>query len=462
MDRPSQPATISPRRRKNILFVSFDDAVSPWAYKTAFGEPLQTPNLDRLCQNATAFHAAYAQAPICAPSRASMMMGQMPPRTGILDNSSHSPALIDPDRIWSNRLRENGYYCSSGGKVHHGFKPLRPAVHRALYDDRRKRFPSDVGISDEVRKRAKAFGGFRKGFGTADHVDDDTFYDRKVADSAIEFLEKYDRDAPFYREVGFFGPHVPWITPARFKRMYDARKLTIPPDWTGYVNDNRYVMEHIPERTELRSVKFWQDSVRNYFSAYSHGDHQLGRVLDALRQSRHSQNTIVAVISDHGFHLGNRNLLRKTTLWEQSLRVPMVIFDPDNPVGRRVESPVALIDIGPTLLDLAGLSPPDGCDGRPLRSALSGGPVPERAIPSFYKGNMAIREGDYRLIRYEDGSMQLFDVIGDFWQLRDLGSGHDAFPRMQRLLIECAQEYGFNLSETGTAATGAAGPDPDE
>lgn len=448
--------------KKNILFISFDDAVSPWTYKTVFNEPLRTPNLDRLCGRSTAFHAAYAQAPICGPSRASMMTGQMPPEVGILTNAAFSFDLLDPHKVWSFQLKENGYYCSSGGKVHHGYRPLKPRLHNVLYHDKRKRYSDDMGLPDDIRGRAKPFGGFRKGYGTEDYVDDDFFYDKKVSDAAIEFLESYQGDEPFYREVGFFSPHTPWITPARFKTIYDARNFRRPPDWNGYLEDNPYVVKNIPERTELRKEKYWQDTVRNYFSAYSHGDYHLGRVLDALQQSRHAANTIVIVVSDHGFHLGNRNLLRKTTLWEQSLRVPLIVFDPANPVGREVHDPVALIDVGPTVLDMAGIPVEPTRNGRSLRAATCGEPVPERAIPSFYGNNIAIRKGDYRIIRYEDGSLQLFDVIRDFWQLRDLGTGHEAFPDMQRALLECAQSCGFDLSRVAGPPTVPDDAAPDD
>lgn len=435
--------------KKNILLISFDDAVAPWPYRTAFGEPLRTPNLDRLCARATAFHGAYAQAPICGPSRASMMTGRLPPETGILSNDGFSFSRLDPQAMWVRRLRDGGYFCSSGGKVHHGYRPLPPALHRALYDDGRKRFRDDMGLPEEIRPRARSFGGFRKGWGTTDAADDGGFYDARVADSAIAFLQEHDGAPPFYREVGFFSPHVPWITPARFKTMYDAARLRPPPDWAGYVADNAHVAANIPETTELRATDWWQKSVRNYFSAYSHGDHHLGRVLDALWQSRHAHNTVVVLVSDHGFHLGNRNLLRKTTLWEQSLHVPLVVFNPDDGQGRVVRDLVALTDVGPTVLDFAGMEAEAGGNGRSLRGATLGQGLAPRAIPSFYKGAVSVRAGDFRIIRYDDGSVQLFDCRDDYWQLRDLGRDHPAFADMNRLLQAEVE-----------AAARAAPPDP--
>lgn len=445
--------------KKNILLISFDDAVAPWIYKTAFGEPLQTPNLDKLCQRSTAFRAAYAQAPICGPSRASMMTNHMPPATGMLSNATFSFDKIRPEMIWSHALKQNGYHCSSGGKIHHGYRPVPPRLHEALYHDRRKRFRDDMRLHAEMKEGAQRFGGFKKGLGIKDFVHDSGFYDARVSESATDFLKTYDAPEPFYREVGFFSPHNPWITPARFKEMYDEKNFKKPGDWQGYLEDNSYVTKNIEERKDLQSTEWWQKTARNYFSAYSHGDHHLGRVLDALWLSRHAENTVIILVADHGLHLGNRNIIRKTTLWEQSLHVPLVIFNPDDQTGRTVEDPVALIDVGPTALDFADMDPTHCQNGHSLRAATLGASPSQKIIPSFYKNNMTVRDGRYRIIRYEDGSCQLFDVQEDYWQLRDLGNQHPAFAGMYEKLLDCATQHGFNLHTADMASVRTADDD---
>lgn len=445
--------------RPNILVVSFDDAVAPWPYKTAFGEPLQTPNLDRLCAVSTAFHSAYAQAPICGPSRASFMTTMMPPELGILDNSTFVFDKVRPRTVWSHRLKQSGYFCSSGGKLHHRYKPLNPAHHRVLYSDERKSFSDDMRLPRELRLRAKSYGGLRNGRALPDGPDDAFFYDAQAAGSAVDFLESFSGDQPFYREVGFFSPHTPHVTPARFKEIYDVNNLRRPPEWAGFQQDNAYVSATLHERPELQSEDWWRKSVRNYFSAYSHGDHQLGRVLDALASSCHAANTVVIVVADHGFHLGSRNLFSKSTMWEQSLNVPLIIFDPSAPVGRIVTDPVALIDLGPTVLDFAGVAPADRRHGQSLRPRMVEAGDDGRAIPSFFRRNASVRQGRYRMIRYGDGSHQLFDIEDDFWQLRDLGAGHPEFARMKAVLLAVMADCGFDpTTEDAFGAGAATGP----
>ena len=227
--------------RKNILLISFDDAVAPWPYKSAFPASRCRPRTSTgFAKVSTAFHSAYAQAPICGPSRASMMTTMMPPELGLLDNTTFVFDKHPPQLGFSHALKAAGLFCSSGGKVHHRYKPLIPVHHRVLYSDQRKGFGDDMSVPEELKRRSQKFGGFRNGIGTPDGEYDDSFYDAQSAASAISFLNDYDRDQPFYREVGFFSPHVPHITPARFKRIYKPRRLRKPAEWGEYHADNPY------------------------------------------------------------------------------------------------------------------------------------------------------------------------------------------------------------------------------
>jgi len=190
---------------------------------------------------------------------------------------------------------------------------------------------------------------------------------------------------------------------------------------------------------------WWKQSVRNYFSAFTHGDFHLGRVWDALQASRHAKNTIVVILADHGFHLGNKARFRKTTLWEQVANVPLIIYNPDQPEGREIHDSVGLVDVGQTLLDFSGLPRIDDSIGQSLRPLMEGETDPVRAIPTFYYDNAAIRKGKYRIIRYIDGSTQLYDLKDDFWQLNDLTKSHPAYDDMYASLIECCKTCSLQI-----------------
>lgn len=442
------------KAQKNILLISMDDAVSYWKYKTVFGETLHTPNLDRICAQSTAFHSAYCQSPVCGPSRASFMSSKSPHETQVFQNKDNIFDRITPQEMWSYRLKSNGYFCSSGGKVHHGYKPLPPAIHKVLYSDKRKGFRIDRLLPQRVEQ--KAMGGHGRGLATTNPKDDGYYHDAHAFNSFSEFIDGYDGAEPFYREVGFFGPHGPFITPVGYKEMYTPQNITMPEEWQDGYDQGDFTRGIMKENIDLKDELRWKNSVRNYFSALSHVDHHLGRVWDALKASKHADNTVVVILADHGFHLGDKNRFRKTTLWEQVARVPFIVHDPERPVGREVHAPVAVIDVGPTVLDYADQTPMEDCLGQSLRPIVEGADAPDRTIPTFHFDSVGVRKGKYRLIRYADGSTQLYDVEEDWWQLKDLGQDHPAFDDMYEALVACSAEYKFTVPDHSIAQSVAS------
>ena len=424
---------------KNILLISLDDAFSYWKYRSAFGAELQTPNLDRICAQSTAFHSAYCQVPVCGPSRSSLMSGLTPHQLGIFDNYTNVFDVLRPEQMWSYRLKQGGYYCSNAGKVHHRFKPLPDPVHNVLYSHP----PEHLNIGPGKNARVRNYGGLMKGHGTTDPRYDDRYYDAQSATSAVNFLQGYDRPAPFYREVGFYHPHSPYKTPARFKDMYDEASFLQPEAWTKH-DRNTFADTFMAENMDNSDITLWRKSVRNYFSAFTHVDEHLGRVWDALKASNHADNTVVIILADHGYHPGDKNRFRKYTLYEEAAGVPIIIHDPDRPDGRAVTDPVALVDIGPTVLDYAACAPMLNSVGTSLRPQVEGHADPDRAVPTFFYGSASIRKGDYRYTRYQDGSTQLFDLGRDPWQLRDL-SGSDATGLMHKALVKTCRRYGLEI-----------------
>ena len=329
-----------------------------------------------------------------------------------------------------------------------GYRALPTEVHETIYSDkpkklrmgRQKNFYADGKIPDHIE-----FGGFRGGMATTTAQSDKDLYDNQVAESAMYFLNNYDQDAPFYRDVGFQSPHGPWTTPLRFKEMYNAQNFKQPKDWAGGFVENAIADEICGKTIDNSRIRFWQKSVRNYFSSLSYADYQLGRVWDALKSSRHAENTLVVILSDHGLHLGERDRFTKCSLWEQVANVPLIIHDPAQPAGQVVSDPVGLIDVGPTVMEYLGLPPLDDSPGRSLLAQMNWERDPDRAVPTFYFGNAGVRKGKYRYIRYSDGSTQLFDLSQDWWQTHNLGEGHPDYQKMKEAHAACCKEYGLDL-----------------
>ena len=428
--------------RKNVILFSFDDCIAFWRYKSLFGVELKTPNLDRIRAVSTTFLAAYCQSPLCGPSRASFMSGRSPCETGILDNKSKIFSVLKPKDIWSYQLKNNGFYCSSGGKVHHGYVPLPDKIHAQLYSDDRKFFPRDLRLRPGVKSRA--FGGSGGGLATLDPEDDLGYYDAQSARSFIEFLDRYDGDAPFYREVGFFSPHTPFITPARFKKLYKAVDFQYPPEWDEELKEDGDSSDEVRVNFRTHDKRYWQRSVRNYFSAVSHGDYHLGMVWDALQASPHARNTIMVLLTDHGLHLGEKRRFGKSTLLEQVANVPFIIHDPDYPVRQEIEESVALIDVGPTIMDMVGLPPPPRSLGRSVLPLMTGAEVgPERAVPTLQADGASIRKGRYRFTRTMAGKAVLHDLVEDWWQRHPKGPEHPAFSELSEAHQAVCAAYGL-------------------
>ena len=426
--------------RKNVVLVAIDDGFAFWRYRTTFGATLQTPNLDRIMAQSTIFTSAYCQVPICGPSRASAMSGLSPFETGVLDNYISIFDKLRPEQMWQYRLKRAGYYCSTAGKVHHGFKPLADDLHNVLYSHPSAR----VHFGPAKDSPTVSFGGISGGHGTTDTAADMHYYDARSARHAIRFLNSYDGDAPFYREVGFHHPHLPFKTPVRFKEMYDLDDFIRPEDWAQGFDVSEFTARYMVENPRFEDDEFWRKSVRNYFSAYSHVDMHIGQVWDALKASKHADNTVFVLFSDHGYHMGDKGRFRKFTLWEEAARVPLIIHDPEVR-GQQIDAPVALVDIGPTLLEYTGCAPLQPAVGQSLRGSIHGALELDRSVPTFWYGSASVRKGAYRTTLYQDGSAEFYDVEDDKWLQKNLASKHPEYAAHYADLIATCYIYGVDM-----------------
>lgn len=438
-------------QQKNIILISIDDGGAYSRYREAFGEKLQLPNLDRIEAASTVFTSAYCQAPICGPSRNSLMSGLSPHQTGILDNYTHLFDVLRPEQLWQYRLKQRGFYCSTAGKVHHSYAPLPRPVHDILYSHP----PRALAFGPPMNVPFEKFGGLTGGVATTDPEHDPLYYDHQSAADAVAFLNGYDRPDPFYREIGFHHPHISLKSPLKFYEQYDESGFEQPEDWLDGFETADYPDLFMVQNMDLRDKAHWRKSVRNYFAAYSHVDHYIGQIWDALKESKHAQNTIVVIVSDHGYHLGDKGRMRKFTLWEESCRVPLIIHDPEA-TPARIDDPVALLDVGPTILDYADCPPLNGAPGTSLRGQINGAREPDRAIPTFLYGNSSMRKGRYRITLYQNGESEFHDVEDDPWMTRNLAFKHPDYDRYRQDLSAVCSAHGLALHEGG-ASDEAAG-----
>ena len=211
----------------------------------------------------------------------------------------------------------------------------------------------------------------------------------------------------------------------------------------------------MPKNIDTAELDYWRKSIRNYFSAFSHVDFHIGRVWKALQQSDHARNTIFALFSDHGYHMGDKGRFRKFTLWEEAARVPIIIHDPEAQ-AQVVDDPVSFLDVGPTLMDYAGCEPMQHSPGKSLRGMVQGERDTKRAVPTFWYGSASMRKEEYRVTLYQDGTSELYNVFNDPWLTKNTAKTDPKFEGIRSELIDICAKYGVNIVEQEVPAKYAA------
>jgi arylsulfatase A-like enzyme len=424
--------------KPNVLFVAIDDQ-NDWVGCLG-GHPLaKTPHLDGLANRGTVFLNAHCQAPLCNPSRTSLMLGLRPTTTGVYGLSPWFRTLPEwKDRVTlPQHFARNGYRTYSTGKIYHGGIPARQ--RSAEFDV--WGVAGGVGVKPPSKLIPETPMGNHPlmDWGTFPHRDEEKG-DYLITSWAIDQLKSAPRDQPFFLAVGYFLPHVPCYATQRWFDLYPDDDLVLPKidrqDREDTPRFSWYLHWNLPE-PRLRWVEEndqWRNLVRSYLACVSFTDSQIGRLLDALSASGLADNTIVVVWGDHGWHLGEKLITGKNTLWERSTRVPLVFAGPGVASGGRCQRPAELLDMYPTLVELCGLPPGPTQEGHSLAPQLRDASAPRLwpAITSHNQGNHAVRSERWRYIRYADKTEELYDLAADPHEWRNLA----ALPEHAQVLEE--------------------------
>ncbi|MBK1879650.1 sulfatase [Pelagicoccus mobilis] len=424
--------------RYNVLLISIDD-LNDWTGSLGGHPQANTPNIDRLAADGILFENAHCQAPVCQPSRASYMTSRYPSSTGLyfLNPGIRSSPALEGSLTLPERFAKEGYKIMAGGKVFHSTESEEILDPIGEYAGRMGGFGP---IPEE--KISQPFGHPLWDWGVYPENDDE-LPDYKVAKWAEKrLLEEHDQ--PFFMAVGFFRPHVPMYAPKKWFDQFPRDQVMLPEvkdddrtDLPSY-GENLTRLEHVsPPHQWLVESGEWKHAVQAYLATTTFADYCLGIVLDALERSPHKDNTIIALVSDHGFHLGEKSHWAKRTLWEDGTRVPLIFAGPGVKPELRSNRSVGLIDLYPTLLELNGL------DADPKHEGLSLMPLIEdpetkwnRPIrTTFGKGNHALRNQRWRYIRYADGSEELYDHKNDPNEWDNLASNPE-YSKIKRRLAK--------------------------
>lgn len=440
----------------NVLFIAIDD-LNDWV-GTFGGAPQAdsaTPNMDRFINNgAMAFQQASCAAPVCGPSRAALLSGMMPNRTGVYLNTQRflDSAEVQKHLTLPEYFSKNGYFTLSTGKIFHRHPGDSGQWAWDLW------FDGDGGkgggaVKDRITSRSKNLVDGKKNGVAAVQSDGDEggegegtdfawgpttggkeeTKDWQAADWAVKQLAT-PRDKPVFLALGISKPHLTWFVPQEYFDRHPLENIKLPKildnDLADITTPDGSVKFKITSdfRWAQQDPKLFKSAIQAYLAACSLADDCVGHVLDALAKSPAKDNTIVVIWGDHGWHLGEKQRFRKFTLWAESARVPLIIRVPGMTARVDSQRTVNLIDLYPTLVDLCGLPKKANLDGRSiaplLRNPEMAWPYPSVTINA--NGSACVHDERWYYIRYNDGTEEFYDMEKDPMQWANLAKSDNA------------------------------------
>ncbi|MBS0202687.1 MAG: sulfatase-like hydrolase/transferase [Planctomycetes bacterium] len=435
----SLSSTLSAADKPNILFLFADDMRADTI--AAHGNPhIRTPILDQLAASGFSFRGNYVMGgdsgAVCVASRAMLMTGKswLNVETTTLKGATLFPEL----------LQQHGYVTFGTGKWHNG----QPSWLRAFQRGKTVMFG---GMSDHTKVPVRDLGpdGKLTPVRTGEKFSSELF-----ADSAIEFLQTHDMQKPFLAYVALTAPHDPRQPPLSFREPYYRSLPPLPPNFLPQLPfDNDAMQGGRDENLGAwpRTEGMIRDQLAEYYGLITHMDEQIGRILAALRQTGQADNTIVIFAADNGLALGSHGLLGKQSVYEHSMRTPLIISGPGIPHGGSTRAFTYLLDLFPTLCDVLAIHPPAGQEGASLRPIWEG--KAERIRDSIFlpyiQGQRAVRDERWKLIAYPKiGHLQLFDLQSDPYEITNLIDQPAHAPhvkRLQELMKQWQQRVGDAL-----------------
>lgn len=400
----------------NLLFVYFDDLFRFLDRSTPFRQQMITPNLDALVAGGVDCTKSLCQVAVCKPSRTSTLMGQSPIRTQVLGNfQRYSTLPVDLTKSLPVWLQQHGFKVGIAGKVFHPDTESNNIISPLV--DRFHPFFAD-GDQDE--------SGVGHGIGV---LEENQTPDWLTANQIIDFIgDKVALNQDFAAFSGFYKPHQPLNCPQEFYDLYPIGSIELPLPTGPFDALPAYAKSMLSNPNYHARVLrdgVWDDLVQAYFACTSFADHQLGRVLQALVDEGVANDTLVVAISDHGYHLGDKDRWRKYTLWNEALHVPCVMKFPGTiTAGTSYNEAMSLKSLYPTICDFlsvttAGLT----LDGVNHADAITGGAPVSETVEAWMYGSFIAFDGDYIYTYYSrDGLEQLHDWNGDYEQNTDLAT----------------------------------------
>jgi choline-sulfatase len=426
----------------NLLIIMVDEMSA----KTVgcYGHPIvKTPNIDRLAERGVRFTNAYATSPICVPARASFATGQYPHRTGYWDNVFAYDGRV---KGWGHRLQETGHRFTTIGKLHYLDAAVPTGIDEQILPMHLFGGGDIFGLEREDPPERPQSSALAAEVATGDSGY--TRYDKQITELTEDWLR--DRageqgNKPWVTFTSYIAPHFPLTVPQPYLDLYADAEIELL--GKSLVTDGalgrwwRLFRNGYNFDDYFRDDTHRKEALRHYYALCSFADDNVGRVLRALEASAEADRTRILFLSDHGDNLGARGLWGKSTMYEESVKVPMILAGPGIPEGEVCGTPVALVDAYPTVLDAVGIAPSAqdrALPGRSLLRIATEADDADRQVFAEYHascaptGLMMLRRGRYKYIHYTGYGDQLFDLEADPEEIEDLAGYATLAPVVKR------------------------------
>ncbi|MBM3335649.1 sulfatase-like hydrolase/transferase [Candidatus Sumerlaeota bacterium] len=425
----------SAARRPNFVFLYSDDQRFDTIHALGNDEVI-TPTMDWLVHNGVAFTHAFimgaTQGAVCVPSRGTLMTGRTMFRWEPVTDYPLLPEV----------LGKAGYKTFGIGKWHSG----PPAFAKAFTDGANIFFG---GMSDHLKAPVQDYDPTGKYLKKNVRIGE-KFSSELFSDSAIRFLREYKSEDPFFLYVAFTAPHDPRMAPKRWQDKYPPDKIALP---KNFMPEHPFDNGELKCRDELlapwpRTPEVVRQHIADYYAMISHLDEQMGRVLDALREGGHSENTFVVFTGDNGLAVGQHGLFGKQSVYEHSARVPLVVVGPGIAKDKRCDAFCYQFDLNPTICELAGVPIPETVEGKSIVPLITGQKqrIRQSVFGVYRDFQRMARDERFKLIEYYVGAdghgtrtTQLFDITSDPWELNNLASDGKYAGQLERLRAELAK-----------------------
>ena len=428
---------IENNKKFNVLFIIADDLncdIGAYGNNEVF-----TPNIDELAKNGVLFENAHVQYPLCGPSRVSLMTGLYPDQTKSKELRLYVRQTIPDVITLGQRFIMEKYNSIRVGKIYHYHNPrdIGTSGHddHFSWDQTVNPYGRDKIEEYKLNKVKENFDGATLSWLESEGLDNEQT-DGIGADETINFLEKFSKNNEnFFLAFGLYRPHIPFVAPKKYFDFYDKEDMNLPS------NGNEFLKTISPPAVKSLRARKEQINLDNstiktvkkaYYSTTSFVDAQIGRVLEKLKETGLDKNTIVVFTSDHGYHLGEKGHWQKQTLYDRATRVPLIISGTGIITNKRTNSPVELVDLYKTLMDLTGISVPGFVQGYSLKNILTSNskPIRKSALSELrVYSNSALAQGysiktdRYRFTKWEHKGKrysELYDHKYDFNENKNL------------------------------------------